>query len=105
MSEQRLDRRAFLVGSAGLSISVACAKGTEGGGNEVEELIARAERKNAAFIRGDMAEWSRLVRIAPDFTLMQPFGGPTSFGFDSSARHLAELSRFFKNGEATLEVS
>ena len=30
----------------------------------------------AAFMRGDTHRWSELVRIAADFTLMQPFGGP-----------------------------
>ena len=68
-------------------------------------LVERAEEKNAAFVRGDMQRWSKLVRIAPDFTLMQPFGGPASRGFDTSPRRLAELSQYFKNGEAKLEVS
>ena len=68
-------------------------------------LVKRAEEKNAAFVRGDMEGWSKLVRIAPDFTLMQPFGGPASRGFDTSPRRLAELSQYFKNGEAKLEVS
>lgn len=40
----------------------------------------------------------------PDFTLMQPFGGPASHGFNASPERLAELSRFFKNGETALEV-
>ena len=71
----------------------------------VAGLVKRAEEKNLAFMRGDMERWSRLVRIAPDFTLMQPFGGPASHGFDASPKRLAELSRYFKNGEATLEIS
>jgi ketosteroid isomerase-like protein len=71
----------------------------------VEELVQRAEKANAAFIRGDMARWYGIVSpIAKDFTLMQPFGGPPSHGFDGSNSHLEELARYFRNGEAVLEV-
>ncbi|WP_247564757.1 nuclear transport factor 2 family protein [Bradyrhizobium sp. 151] len=72
--------------------------------DDVAHLIERAAAKNAAFMRGDMDRWLALVRIASDFTLMQPFGGPTSHGFDASPERLAKLSQFFKNGETTLEV-
>jgi len=72
--------------------------------DDVAELIERAAAKNAAFMRGDMDRWLSLVHIAPDFTLMQPFGGPASHGFAVSPERLAELSRFFKNGETTLDV-
>ena len=68
-------------------------------------LIARAAEKNAAFMRGDMQRWAELVRIAPDFTLMQPFGGPASHGFDKSPERLAEMSRYFRNGKTQLEVA
>ena len=71
----------------------------------VAGLVKRAEEKNAAFMRGDMERWFKLVHIAPDFTLMQPFGGPASQGFDASPKRLAELSRYFKNGETKLEVA
>ena len=67
-------------------------------------LTERAREKNAAFMRGDMQRWSELVRIAPDFTLMQPFGGPASHGFDTSPRRMAELSKYFQNGKTELEV-
>ena len=69
------------------------------------ELIALAAEKNAAFMRGEMERWATLVRIAPDFTLMQPFGGPASHGFDKGAQHLAEMSRYFRNGKTKLEVA
>lgn len=70
----------------------------------IAELIKGAEEKNAAFMRGEMDRWSKLARIAPDFTLMQPFGGLASHGFDTSAERLAELARYFRNGETKLEV-
>ena len=97
-----LSRRAALAAVAGapLAGSRADAATTD----EVAELIARAGAKNAAFMRGDMDRWLSLVHIAPDFTLMQPFGGPASHGFAASPERLAELSRFFKNGETALDI-
>ena len=71
----------------------------------ISEVITLAAEKNAAFMRGDMERWSKLVRIAPDFTLMQPFGGPATRGFDTSPQRLAELSRYFRNGKTSLEVT
>jgi ketosteroid isomerase-like protein len=71
----------------------------------IADVIGRARDKNAAFMRGDMDRWSKLVRIAPDFTLMQPFGGPASYGFDTSPKRLAELERYFRNGDTSLEVA
>src|SRR5204863_2891198 len=63
-----------------------------------------AAEKNAAFMRGDMQRWSELVRIAADFTLMQPFGGPPSRGFDMSPGRMAERARYFRNGKTDLEL-
>jgi ketosteroid isomerase-like protein len=71
----------------------------------VAKLVQRARQANAAFIRGAMTEWYGIVSpIAADFTLMQPFGGPPSRGFDGSSSRLEELARYFRNGKATLEV-
>jgi hypothetical protein len=70
-----------------------------------EQLVARAADKNAAFMRGDMERWSSLVRFAPGFTLMQPFGGPASHGFDVRPERLAEMARYFRNGKTDLEVA
>lgn len=67
-------------------------------------LVALAREKNAAFMSGDMRRWHSLARIAADFTLMQPFGGPASHGFDARPERLAELSRYFRNGKTELEV-
>jgi ketosteroid isomerase-like protein len=69
------------------------------------DVIALAAAKNAAFMRGDMQRWATLTHIAPDFTLMQPFGGPASHGFDKSPQRLAEMARYFRNGKTSLEVA
>jgi ketosteroid isomerase-like protein len=71
----------------------------------VAELIRRSEEQARAFNSGDMTRWHRLIQLSDDFTLMQPFGGPASHGFDGSPKRLAELSRHFQNGDAKLEMA
>jgi ketosteroid isomerase-like protein len=68
-------------------------------------LIARAAEKNAAFMDGDMDRWMKLVRMAPDFTLMEPFGGPASQGFDTSPERMASRAKYFQNADTELEVA
>jgi len=67
-------------------------------------LVNRAAEKNAAFMNSDMQRWLTLARIAPDFTLMQPFGGPASHGFDPTPARLADMARTFKSGKTSLEL-
>jgi ketosteroid isomerase-like protein len=103
MMQGKMSRRALMTAGAAMPLSAACA--TKAAAAEaIADLVKRAEEKNAAFMRGDMDRWSSLVRFAPDFTLMQPFGGPASHGFDPNPTRLAELSRYFRNGETRLEV-
>ena len=74
-------------------------------GAEITRLVERAKRANDAFIRGDIDIWHRVAGpISEDFTLMQPFGGPTSRGFDASPERLAAMARYFADGIAELEV-
>jgi ketosteroid isomerase-like protein len=96
-----MSRRAAITAAAAMPLSASPAAAKDA----VASLVDRAAAKNAAFMRGDMERWSRLTRIAPDFTLMQPFGGPASHGFDASPEKLAELARYFRNGETALEVA
>jgi hypothetical protein len=100
-----LSRRAAITAVAAAPLSVQLPVGLAAAGDEVAQLVKRAAEKNAAFMRGDMDRWLGLAHIAPDFTLMQPFGGPASYGFDASPERLAELARFFKNGETSLELA
>jgi ketosteroid isomerase-like protein len=99
-----LSRRAALAATAGISLSAQLDLATAGPNGSAAQLVKLAEMKNSAFMRGDMESWARLTRIASDFTLMQPFGGTASRGFDKSPARLAELARFFRNGVATLEA-
>lgn len=100
-SPKAMSRRAALAGLASVPLSGHAAAANDA----IAGLIKDAGEKNAAFMRGDMDRWSKLTRIASDFTLMQPFGGPASHGFDSSPKRLAELAQYFRNGETQLEVA
>ena len=71
---------------------------------DLADLVRRTAEAASALIRGDVRRYLALVRHADDFTLMDPFGGEPSRGFDASAEHLASLERFFQGGEAVLEL-
>ena len=71
---------------------------------ELGELIRRTAEAASAIISGDIRTYVTLVPHAEDFTLMDPFGGEPTRGFDPSREHLDELERFFQGGEAELEV-
>ena len=72
--------------------------------DELDALVSRAAEGASALIRGDARSYFTLVRHADDFTLMSPFGGRPSRGFDDSDEALEALAQFFRGGEATLEV-
>jgi ketosteroid isomerase-like protein len=94
-----MTRRAALAAAAAAPLSIASASA-----EPVAQLVANAAEKNAAFMRGDVQRWSELVHIAADFTLMQPFGGPPSRGFDTSPARMAERARYFRNGRTSQEI-
>jgi ketosteroid isomerase-like protein len=70
----------------------------------VADLVARSEKQAQLFNAGRMHEWHKLVGLSDDFTLMQPFGGPTNHGFKGTEERLATLARNFRNGDARLEI-
>ncbi len=71
---------------------------------ELADLVRTSEARAAAFMRGDMEKWSGMTRISDDFTLMQPFGGEASRGFDMSPERLARLASYFRNGDAKIDL-
>lgn len=95
-----MNRRIALAAIAALPLSSSPVSAED----VVAVLVQRAAAKNAAFMRGDMGRWLELTAIDQDFTLMQPFGGPASHGFDSSPKRLEEMSQFFRNGTTDLEL-
>jgi hypothetical protein len=71
---------------------------------ELAELIGRTAQAASALIRGDVRTYLTLIPHAEDFTLMDPFGGEPTRGFDASSESLEALERFFQGGEAELEL-
>ncbi len=64
--------------------------------DEVASLFRRAAEANEALINGDVGGYLRLIKHASDFTLMTPFGGTPTRGFEPTAERVAALGRFFK---------
>ena len=71
---------------------------------ELAELVSRTAEAASALIRGDARSYFTLVKHADDFTLMSPYGGDPSRGFDDSDEAVEALAQFFRRGEATLDV-
>ncbi len=71
---------------------------------ELEALIRRVTEAARAYIRGDMRTYFSLIKHRDDYTLMSPFGGEPTRGFDDSPEHLAALERYFQNGEAEVDI-
>jgi ketosteroid isomerase-like protein len=103
-----MSRRATL--TAGLMLTLAGRAAADEGdsgmnGNDVAHLTRRAKEANDAFVAGDMRRWYDLASpIGGDFTLMAPFGGAPSHGFDGSDAHLDAMARRFTGGSATFEL-
>ena len=69
---------------------------------EVGNLTRRVADANSALVRGDIDGYLALIEHASDYTLMAPFGGAPTRGFDKSSR--GALARFFKSGTLDQEV-
>jgi ketosteroid isomerase-like protein len=71
---------------------------------ELAELIRRTAEAASALIRGDVRTYLTLIPHADDYTLMDPFGGEPTHGFDASSESVEALERFYQGGEAELEL-
>jgi ketosteroid isomerase-like protein len=67
-------------------------------------LVRRSADANAASVRGDIGGCLALVGHADDYTLMAPFGGAPTRGFDASPGRLADLARYFRCGTFEQEL-
>ncbi len=113
VNEKRLSRRVAIAGIVALPLAAEAGKGTgmdrESSGHPssrtVADLVRRTEQDASALMRGDIKGYLELIRHADDYTLIQPFGGEPTRGFDHRPENLAALARFFKSGESTLEVT
>lgn len=72
--------------------------------DDIAALLRRVATANAALMNGDIDGYLALTPHARDYTLMAPFGGTPTLGFDTSTEHLAALARFFKAGQTDVEL-
>jgi ketosteroid isomerase-like protein len=70
----------------------------------IAALINRTADGNEAFMNSDMKRWLALTQHAPDFSLVSPFGGWTTGGFDPSPERLAAMGAYFASATTSLEV-
>jgi len=80
------------------------ANGSQITQEELGELVGRMDEAAKAYIRGDLQTYVSLFDHSDDYSLMSPFGGETTHGFEYTEEKAAETSRFFATGEARLEL-
>jgi ketosteroid isomerase-like protein len=71
---------------------------------EMAGLVERTALAASAIVQGDMRTYLSLIHHAEDYTLMAPFGGPVTHGFDGSEESVAAMERFFAAGEVQVEL-
>jgi ketosteroid isomerase-like protein len=69
---------------------------------EIANLTRQTADANTALMRGDINQYLALTDPAQDYTLMSPFGGEPTHGFDWSRRDA--MGRFFKSGTFDQEI-
>jgi ketosteroid isomerase-like protein len=72
--------------------------------DELAALVHRITEAAEALIRGDIEGYAARIKHADDYTLMSPYGGDPCGGFDDSDAAFDALARFFRGGEANVEV-
>ena len=71
---------------------------------ELAELTRRVTEAAEALIRGDVDGYVTRIKHADDYTLMSPYGGDPTRGFDDSDKALAALAQFFRGGDVNVEL-
>ena len=72
---------------------------------EIDALVARVAQAHKALMVGAVGAYRELMRVADDFTLMAPFGGPPTQRAHLSSERWESVGRFFRNGrDSTLEL-
>lgn len=87
---------------AAVLVALAIAFIEQAFSEDITNLIRRTAEANTALVRGDIDGYLGLIERAKDYTLMAPFGGAPTRGFDMSSR--AAMAQFFKSGTFDQEV-
>ena len=72
-------------------------------GTNVAELVRRTAEAASAYIQGDIRRYLTLIKHGDDYTLMAPYGGKPTRGFDAK-QALEATPKMFRGGEADLEL-
>jgi ketosteroid isomerase-like protein len=89
-----------LVLATGLTLGIGMptsGRARASGNPELTELVERAAVAHAHLMAGDVARYRKVIEVTPDFTLMDPFGGPPT-GAPASAEAWARIGRLFEQG-------
>ena len=84
-----------------------CALGSASGRTpnpDVAAIEKRSADANAALVRGDIEGYLALIKHAEDYSLMNPFGGTPTHGFDDTPERRAGMKKFFKSGTLKQET-
>jgi ketosteroid isomerase-like protein len=71
---------------------------------ELAGIVETSALANDALMRGDIAVYTDLIRMADDFVLMSPFGGTPSRRAEYTPERLEAMGRFFRNGALAQEL-
>src|SRR5262245_27276149 len=71
---------------------------------DIANLTKRSAEANSALVHGDIDGYLALIEHAKDYTLMSPFGGTPTHGFDTSPERRKAIARFFKSSTFDQEV-
>jgi hypothetical protein len=94
MNLRLLPTLGVVLGAFGCASSGAGSAVTD---KDVANLTRRTAEANAALVNGDINGYLALIEHAKDYTLMAPFGGAPTRGFDTSSEHRAAMARVFKS--------
>ena len=71
---------------------------------ELADLVRRTADANSAWMSGDASGYVTLNSHAGDFTLMGPFGGSPTLGFETWNERATQVARSFRAGTSELEL-
>ena len=83
------------------AMGLALAENTK---KSVDDLVRKTEEANQALVRGDIDTYVTLTRHAEDYSLMNPFGGTPTHGFNDTPERRAGMKKFFKSGTLKQET-
>lgn len=65
---------------------------------DLAALFRHATAAHALLTAGEVARYMEMLAPTPDFSIMDPLGGPASHGYDGSPETMENRRRFFRGG-------